>query len=106
MALQRKLSTCLENGLKDAGELHLPVHDVVVELELDVEPDAAVDAVQRLLQRAERVVRLHVPSQHPAVVQLPEQWLPSLNSIGKKYCSLISFYLSPKLFSNSKFKSR
>lgn len=72
------IATCLEDGLQDTGEGLLRVREVVVELELDVEPDAAVDALERLPQRAERVFFLHVPLEDPPVLELPEQRLPSL----------------------------
>jgi hypothetical protein len=68
-----------KHGSQGPGEVLLRVRGVVFELELDVEPDAAVDALERLLQRAERVVGAHVPPHGPAVLlELPEQRLPSL----------------------------
>jgi hypothetical protein len=86
----------LKHGSQGPGELLLRVRGVVVELELDVEPDAAVDALERLLQRAERVVGAHVPPHGPAVLlELPEQRLPSLTTTS----SMISWWakLSKKL---------
>lgn len=73
--------TCLEDGLQDAGEGLLRVGEVVVELELDVEPDAAVDALERLAQRAERVLGPHLPLEDPPVLELTEQRLPSRPSL-------------------------
>jgi hypothetical protein len=84
----RRPHTCLEDGLQDGGERRLRVDEVVVELELDVEADAAVDALERLAQRAQRVLRPHLPPEDPPVLELPEQRLPSLmRTIRQSQCS-------------------
>ena len=77
-----------QDDSKSMSKLFFFVDDMVIELQLDVEAQMGINALECILQRAERVVCFDVPSQNPPVFGLPKQWLPHLSSNGARKISI------------------